>query len=300
MIGGIDLGGTKIEARVFDPSFNEHARHRIATPTKSYESLLSGIMAQISWLRSQANMDAIGLGTPGLIHPKLGTMLTANLPATGQSLVKDLSSLAGQDIAVINDCRAFTLSEASLGAGRDFDNVIGLVIGTGVAGGHAFQKQIMPDQNGQHGEYGHLPLPAETVAKYGLPLVRCGCGLTGCFETLVAGPGLVRLAKHVTGRTESTQVILSSPDFSEARNIWVELCTCIVAMIARTNDPDVIVLGGGLGMVDGLPGMIRDAIPPMLLRGTDLPNIVQAIHGDASGALGAALFASGTISDQVT
>ena len=289
MIGGIDLGGTKIEARVFDDTLQEIARHRIPTPIASYDGLLDGLAVQIAWIESQGEIAAIGLGSPGLINPHTGEMLTANLPATGQRLAKDISARAGRDIAVINDCRAFTLSEALLGAGASHRNVVGLVIGTGVAGGHVVDQHLVPDLNGQHGEYGHLPLPADIVAQHRLPLHACGCGLTACYETYLSGPGLVRLATHLTDQTLTTHEILNHhPD---VRDVWMSLAATLIGLISRTSDPDVIVLGGGLGTVPGLAEDLTALIPDYLLANTTPPQIVRAMHGDASGALGAAFYA---------
>lgn len=289
MIGGIDLGGTKIEARVFDAALADVARNRIPTPTASYAALLDGIAEQVAWLETHAPMETIGLGTPGLINPKTGVMLTANLPATGRRLAADIAAKVGRHIPLLNDCRAFTLTEATMGAGKPYRNVVGFVIGTGVAGGQALDGRIMADLNGQHGEYGHLPLPAAFVNRHKLPLLPCGCGLTGCFETYLSGPGLIRLAQHLTGETATPAQILAA--FPTVRAIWIDLLASLIALITRTSDPDVIVLGGGLGMIAGLDKDIRAALQPLLLHNTIAPAIVQAEHGDASGALGAALFA---------
>jgi N-acetylglucosamine kinase len=294
MIGGIDLGGTKIEARLFDDTFQEVGRHRIPTPTATYSDMLDGIVSQIRWLEDQGAVTAIGLGSPGLINPRSGHLLTANLPATGHSLADDLAELVNRKVTVINDCRAFTLSEARMGAGAGHRSVVGLVIGTGVAGGHAIDGQIIPDRNGQHGEVGHLPLPAAFIATHDLPLIPCGCGLHACIETYLAGPGLVRLAEQMTGKTATTQVILQT--MPKVRQAWLELAAILVSLISRTSDPDVIVLGGGLGTVLGLPDDLKIALDGLLLANTEPPIITQAKHGDASGALGAALYAQQQLS----
>lgn len=291
MIGGIDLGGTKIEARLFDARMNEVMRHRIATPTESYDALLQGMLTQIRWLEEQGEVDAIGLGAPGLIHPETGVMLTANLPATGKAMETDISALAGREIPITNDCRAFTLSEACHGAGIGYKNVAGLIIGTGVAGGHVVNGALLSDKNGQHGEFGHLPLSAEVAAMHDLPLISCGCGLTGCFETFLSGPGLVRLARLKTGRELTTHGILSDPKLDEVRQVWVDIAAALVAILARTIDPEIVILGGGLGSLPQMPEWISGALDGKLLGGTVPPVLAQAKHGDASGALGAALYA---------
>ena len=176
-----------------------------------------------------------------------------------------------------------------MGAGKGFANVVGLAIGTGVAGGHAVNGQLVPDMNGQHGEYGHVPLPATFAAEHDLPIIKCGCGLTGCFETYLAGPGLVRLAEQLTGQTYSSHEIMSG--LPTVRAAWLQLVSHLVALITRAHDPDVIILGGGLGMIEGLPADLVDAMDGQMLANTDLPQIMRAAHGDASGALGAAIHA---------
>ena len=185
-LGGIDLGGTKIEARLFDDDLRELERRRIPTPTRTYPSLLEALEDQMNWLDGQAKGCMIGVGAPGLINPQSGVIFCANLPASGQTLGADLGARLGRPVSLINDCRAFTLSEALLGAGRPFDSVLGLVIGTGVAGGYAIQGRLATDLNGGHGEYGHLPMPASLLERHSLPVTACACGSIGCFETFLS------------------------------------------------------------------------------------------------------------------
>lgn len=290
MIGGIDLGGTKIEARVFDASFAEMGRCRIPTPTRDYGTLIEALVGQVRWLEAQGVSGAIGLASPGLVDPETGLLLAANLPASGQRFGPDLTAAVGRTIPLINDSRAATLSETLQGAARGYRLVAGLMIGTGLGGGVAVAGRLLPDHNGQHGEFGHLPIPADIALAYDLPLLPCGCGLNGCFETLLSGPGFVRLAEHVTGDA-LTEARLEDPALAQARAVWVDLVAALVAILARTIDPEVLVLGGGLGMTAGLTEEIAAALPSKLLVRTKPPALLQAVHGDASAALGAALFA---------
>jgi len=289
MIGGIDLGGTKIEARVFDDTFTEVARNRVPTPVDSYAAMLDAITTQVAWLETHGTLTAVGLGSPGLIQPSTGMMLTANLPASGQRLAHDISTRTGRPITVINDASAFTLSEATLGAASTHQTVVGLIIGTGVAGGYTVHGQLIPDRNGQSAEFGHLPLPATFIADHALPLLPCGCGLTGCIETYLSGPGLARLARHMTGQTATPEQIMT--DMPAVRAVWLNLAAQLASMITRTHDPDAIVLGGGLGMHNNLPQYLTAAMQNLTLAHTSPPDILQASQGDASGALGAAIYA---------
>lgn len=296
--GGIDLGGTKIEARLFDWKMQELARHRVATPADSYEALLEGIYQQIQWLSDQSEdaLQAIGLGAPGLLNPTTGLALTANLPASGHPFAKDINDRAqtvipNRAVHVLNDCRAATLSEAKYGPGKNYRSVVCLAIGTGVAGGHAINGHLIPDHNGQNCEFGHLPLPAQFIAEYDLPLLDCGCGLTGCFETYLSGPGLSRLALHVRNEKVSAKEIMNDESFSDLKVIWLKLLASLVGVITRTSDPDLLILGGGVGMTKGLPEQLTEHLRPHLLNQTEPPEIAQARFGDASCAFGAALYA---------
>ena len=293
-LGGIDLGGTKIEARLFDEDLNEVDRRRIPTPRADYQDLLDALDAQMNWLDAQSKGCLIGVGAPGLINPQSGVIFCANLPASGQMLRADLSQRLGRPVSLINDCRAFTLSEALMGAGQPFDSVMGLVIGTGVAGGYTVNGHLASDLNGGQGEYGHLPMPASLVERHNLPVQACACGSIGCFETFLSGPGLSRLSKVKTGHMKSPQDILQSDEHGEIVEIWVDMAGELLNILTRIYDPEAIVLGGGLGMHPGLPDRLSQSLAPKMLANTRPPVILQAQGGDASGAIGAALFAKQT------
>ena len=295
MIGGIDLGGTKIEARAYDANWAEVARNRVATPSDSYENLITALVGQVDWLRTQGKISAVGLGAPGLIQSETGLVLTANLPASGRPLARDLSVAVNADIHLVNDCRAATLAEARLGAGQGFGSVVGMMIGTGLAGGIVINGALVPDKNGQQGEWGHLPLPADVVKRHDLPLIHCGCGLSGCFETYFSGRGLARLAREIKGITADPKDVFSQTDHKDLREIWIDLGASLVAILARSVDPDVIILGGGMGLLPGLDDELTAALDGKLLDRTAPPEFRAAMHGSASAALGAALFAAETV-----
>ena len=287
---GIDLGGTKIETRLFGQDWSVVDTRRTATP-QDYAALIREIEAHLRWVRSIDAQAPIGLGSPGFVDRKSGKMTTANLPATGRMLPADIEKAFGESVVFLNDCRSFTLSEAILGAGAGFTSVMGLVIGTGVAGGLAVNGSLLPDHNGISGEFGHMPLPARLVKEHGLPIVRCGCGRMGCIETLLAGPGLVRLAAHCGKDEVDTRVITTDPGFADVIDIWEALAGGLIATLMAALDPDCIVLGGGLSKIPDLAGRLGRATDLTLLPGTRTPEIRIAEGGPESGARGAALAA---------
>lgn len=299
--GAIDVGGSKIEAALFGEDLRPIEKRRIDTRKDSYEALVDAIVEQADWLGAQTGeLAAIGIGLPGLIDPATGLSVTSNLPATGRSLGADLSARLDRWIPVENDCKCFALSEANGGAGAGHRTVFGLILGTGVGGGVCVDGRLVKGLNGLPGEVGHFGLPAERVAKYGLPLVACGCGRTGCYETYVSGPGLSRIAAHVTGRPLAAEEIATAAAEGDAamlgvRAIWLDLLAELIHTIQLTVDADCVVLGGGLSRMVGLAEGLAKIFEAHKLPGVRSPVFRIAEHGDASGTRGAAILARQSI-----
>lgn len=288
---GIDLGGTKIEAQVFDADWNRIATNRIATPT-GYPALVQAMAAQIAWVTALGGHLPIGICAAGLVNPSTGLALTANLPASGRPFPADITTAAVRPITYINDCRAQALSEAMFGAAKGFPTAMALNLGTGIAGGIVVDGRLLHSPTGTGGEFGHFPISAVPVVKYGLPVLSCGCGRMGCTETLIAGPGLVRLARLKTGRDLTTRTITvdrhSDPAIAAVWAIWLELVTDLLMTLTLTADPACIVLAGGLAQVDGLLPELTAALQAAQLGDFAIPVLRLAEGGDATGARGAA------------
>ncbi|MBL4808171.1 MAG: ROK family protein, partial [Rhodobacteraceae bacterium] len=185
---GIDLGGTKIEASVFDEHWQAVETKRVPTPN-NYEALIEALRDQVQWVENAAGQGIpIGMGTPGRHDFKTGNAFMANVSADGKPLRTDLLAATRRDIVFGNDCDLFAFSEANLGAGKGFRTVFGLILGTGIGGGTCFDGVLHQSLNGTAGEVGHMPISANLVAEFDLPILPCGCGRHGCYETLGAGP----------------------------------------------------------------------------------------------------------------
>lgn len=294
--GGIDLGGTKIETALFNSQLMPLAKHRLETPTQSYKELLDALLEQIAWLRGQSNQPElpIGIGLPGLVDPISGVSVTSNLPANGHTLSKDLCDIAGGKIIAANDCKTFTLSEANGGAGAGYSRVFGLIIGTGLGGGLCRDGVLDLGANGLVGEVGHYGLPAHLVAKYDLPILPCGCGRMGCYETLVSGSGIARLAQamlgiEIDGKEIGKQASLGNSGIKNVLDVWVCIAAELIHTIQLHLDPECIVLGGGMSKMDQLPQILTAELSNVLLPSVRKPQILKPKFGDSSGGRGAAL-----------
>jgi N-acetylglucosamine kinase len=289
---GLDLGGTKIEAQLFGAGWEMTARRRIETP-KDYPGLVAALAGLIGWAEAEAGQALpIGISAAGLINPDTGLALTANLPASAHPFPADIEAASGRMVTYINDCRALALSEATFGAARGMSPALALILGTGMAGGVVVDGHLLAGHASVGGEYGHFPLPAGPVQAHGLPIVACGCGRMGCAETYLAGPGLSRIAAHVTGRVLTPEAILSArktdPDMAKTWSIWLDLAAGLLVTLCFTIDPEVIVLGGGLSNAPGLADDLARALSRATFSGFRIPQFRLAEGGDASGARGAA------------
>ncbi|WP_420860028.1 ROK family protein [Marivivens marinus] len=291
---GIDLGGTKSEVQLFDANWRLVNKRRDATPG-DYDALVAMLSEQVRWVLDQAGGPVpVGVGAAGLVDPD-GNAFTANLPAKGRRLPADIAAAAGHPITYVNDCRALALSEAAFGAGRGHATVMSLILGTGVGGGIAYDGQLRPGPVGTGGEFGHTPASAAVVSAHELPIYQCGCGRMGCVETYIAGPGLARMARDLTGRdwTPETLAAARSSDAEAGRvwDVWLAMTGDLLLSLVQTVDPDVIVLGGGLSRVPNVAEDLGAALRGGQIAGFGAPPIVLAEGGDASGARGAALAA---------
>jgi len=295
MIYGIDIGGTKIEIGVFSSDLILIDSWRTPTPTTDYKEFISTIVDLVN----QANLrysqkGHVGIGMPGIID-KNGLVKSANVAcATGKNIIEDLTDALQCFISIGNDCRLFALSESVRGAGNSYKRVYGAIIGTGAAGGLCIDGHLYNGKSGFAGEYGHMPVSAYLIDKYNLPILDCGCGLKGCYEAYVAGPGLGWLYKHYGSQTKNThhfvqQLNDNAPIATKTFDCYMNLLGASFVSLVLSYDPDIIVVGGGISKIDSVVEMLPQYVEKHLFSGVDCPPIVRAKYGDSSGVRGAAI-----------
>ncbi|MDE2262159.1 MAG: ROK family protein [Gammaproteobacteria bacterium] len=294
LFGGMDVGGSKIETCLFDGRFRALERRRVQTTCANYEELLDCIVGEAHWLDACAGGAVdLGIGLPGLVDHATGRAVTSNLPATGRPLREDLLARLGRSVAMANDCKCFALSEANGGAGEGCETTLGLILGTGVGGGVTHHGRLVLGHNDLPGELGHLGIPGRLVAQWGLPMLPCGCGRIGCYETLLSGPGLVRLASGHGGADRSPAEIaqlagIGDPAMAAAMREWLTLLAELIHTAQCTIDMECVVLGGGLSRIPDVAQMLADTYGGRRIAGRET-RFAVARFGDASGTRGAAL-----------
>ncbi len=294
---GIDLGGTKILTAVFDKQWQAVQSQRVETPLESYDSLLSVLVEQIRWIRQFMEPQAIGLGVPGIQDRESGVLRAANITADGHTIRADLEQLCGIKIRLINDSKAFALSEACLGAGLAYDCVLGISLGTGVAAGVVVGQRVLSSAAGMAGEIGHMSIPAITAQQLTLPLIPCACGKTACYETFLCGPGVRRLGVHFFHVDQPVETWVSlcgsgDEDAIELMRVWYELLATMLSEVMLCYDADCVVFGGGLAALPDFVPHTLNALNNIYRLTNHVPDIKLADSTTHSGARGAALYAS--------
>jgi len=290
---GVDLGGTKIAAVVLDDRGEIVWQRRIPTPREDYP----GTLAAIGGLVEQAERDlaercSVGLGIPGAVSPATGRIKNANSTwLNGQPFHEDLERRLGRPVRLTNDANCLAMSESFDGAAANAMVVFGIILGTGVGGGVAVRGEILSGANAIAGEWGHNPLPWPDDDER--PGRRCYCGLHGCIETFLSGPGLASDYRDRGGAVISAEQVVDragsgEPLAIETLDVWERRLAKSLATVVNLLDPDVVVAGGGLSNI----GRIYENVPVLwrkwIFSDAVVTRFVQARHGDSSGVRGAA------------
>ncbi len=281
---GIDLGGTKIEALALDAAGREAFRKRIATPREDYRATV----AAVAGLVREIGAGSVGVGIPGSLSRLTGLVKNANSTCLiGRPLKQDLEAALGREVRLANDANCFALSEAVDGAGADARVVFGVILGTGVGGGIVVEKKVLEGPNSIAGEWGHNPLPSPR--KEDLPLPACYCGRSGCIETFLSGPGLVRdSATGLEAPEIAARAQQGDPACGAALARYEERLARALAGVINVLDPDVIVLGGGMSNVERLYTNVPGLWQSHVFSDHVATRLVKHAHGDSSGVRGAA------------
>jgi glucokinase len=318
ILGGIDLGGTKIQAVAVDEASVVLAEARNPTPREGGPEAVAAAIAETMQAAAHAagtTTDAlagVGVGSPGAIDASAGTVAHArNLPdwEAPFPLARRLADELGTVVLLENDVQAAVDAEVALGAGRGYDSVLGVFWGTGVGGGIVLNGERWLGR-GAAGEIGHM------VVKQGG--ARCGCGRRGCLEAYAGRAALETRARGAVHKGERTDLFRLMEKAGRTRltsGVWaralahgdplatrlidraVEALGVGIASAVNLLDVEAVVIGGGLGTRLGEPYLhrISRATLPHLFVSEHPPDIHLAALGDLGGAIGAALAVRSTM-----
>jgi glucokinase len=308
--GGLDLGGTKIQAVVTDGAAGVLGQARRETPRDGGPAAVVGVLADavreaVGGVGGDASvLDGVGVGAPGSIDRTNGIVM--QVPNIGgwdapYPLGPALEAELGVPVAIGNDVNAAVTAEHRFGAGRGFDSFLGVFWGTGIGGGVVLDGQPLLGR-GSAGEIGHM------CAKPGGRL--CNCGLEGCVEAY-AGRGALETRARELAKDRTTVLFEVMKERGRDRltsGIWlraleqgdalaeelllraVEALGVGIGSAVTLLDVEAVVVGGGLG--ERLGARWLERIEAAARRHTffrDRPVYRLAELGDLGGAIGASL-----------
>ena len=226
---GVDIGGTKVAAGVVDEQGQVLTRARRRTPSRDPEHLVDVVIEIVRQLRTEHEVDIVGVGAAGFIDAERSTVLFApNLAWRNTPLRSQIAERLGIDVVIENDANAAAWGEFRFGAGENEPDLVCLTIGTGIGGGLIVNSALHRGRFGIAGEPGHMRV---------VPGGRlCGCGNHGCWEQYASGNALVRAAREIaTERPDDARRLLQlSGDEVEA------IDGPVVTRAAQEDDPAAI------------------------------------------------------------
>lgn len=310
---GFDLGGTKMQATVYDGDFKILANKRKKTRAKDgAKAGVERMIQTVTQAMEEAGLTAgqlsgIGVGCPGPLDLDNGIVLdTPNLGWKNVKLSKQLEAGLGCPAVILNDVDAGTYGEYSFGAAKNARCALGIFPGTGIGGGCIYEGEIIRGKTSSCMEIGHIQVVSDG------PL--CGCGRRGCLEAVAGRLAIASACASAAYRGEAPCLLeQAGTDISDIRSgalaASVEGGDTVVEMILREAArqigiaaanainllaPDVLVLGGGLveAMPDLFCGEVQHAAEGRVMdsfRGTF--KVVPAKLGDQATGMGSAAWA---------
>lgn len=310
--GGIDLGGTKIQTAIVDAGGEVLGEARRPTPTDGGPAGVAEQMAEA--LREAATaagvepaaLAGVGVGSPGDADEKTGVVSSAkNLPDWEGSfpLAETLAQALGTEVRIGNDVQVATEAEFHLGAGREFQSLIGVFWGTGVGGGLVLDGKPWLGR-GAAGEIGHM-----VVERGG---AKCPCGRKGCMEAYAGRSAMEAEARRQHKEGHKTDLFKLMEKHGKPRltsGIWeraidhddqlavklidraIEALGTGVASAVNLIEPEAVIIGGGLGIRFGERYMepLMEEMSKHLFLDHNPPAVRVASLGDLGGAVGASL-----------
>ncbi|MGB9614128.1 MAG: ROK family protein [Fervidobacterium sp.] len=298
---GIDLGGTFFKVGLVDKESGRIVK-KIGRETKvdsGKESVIKRIAEAVEEITAGIDYIGVGIGSPGSIdHDKGIVRFSPNFPGwVDFELGGLLSEVLGKPVYLENDANAFVLGEKWFGAGKGFNHIVALTLGTGVGGGVISHGILITGHNGIGTELGHVIIEPNGP--------QCSCGNYGCLEALASASAIRRMALEGQKKFPDSMIfkfeeIDAKAVFDAARHgdmlgkIIVERVVNALAIgianFIHIFNPEIVVVGGGVSRAgDILFEPLREKVKHLVMPSfVGTYEIVQSPLVEEAGILGAA------------
>ena len=312
---GVDIGGTTIKGIVMKKSLDYSSIiSRKTYAMKGGRIVLKNVFSIIKELLTSTDekVMGIGIGLPGLVDLS-GKIIgdAVNIRTIAEvDLKNSVEKKFKLPVTLANDVNMATFGEYKVGAGKKFNNIVCIALGTGVGGGIVIEDKLFTGTKGMAAEIGHI-----VVEPFGRV---CSCKLKGCVETYASATGIVKTAlKHAFKfETPLAKIAKSNPSKINTKLIYqycfkgdrfalfvnektCEMLARLIGILFTVFTPELFILGGGVSnaseiIIPKVQNHLNKYIyPEMLIYGV---KIVQAQLGDRAGVVGAALYAKESLS----
>jgi glucokinase len=280
---GIDVGGTNLRAALIgeDGRVTRPIYERVCLDRNAFTRRIEGIVSSLD----PSSRRPIGIGLPGRVDVRTNLPVSAGyLDIAGLPIPELLGGPVGRVVRLDNDAAMALRAEMACGAAQGISNVVMLTIGTGIGGAYAINGKMVQG-HAFAGQLGHITVQA-------IGGLLCNCGRRGCIETTSSGSALGRLVREAgaaEGSRASELVARAGQGDGVSLQIlsrWATPLRCAIESITAALDPDLVVLGGGLG-IDALAALDYAPSESEWFRSP----IRAAALGDDAGMIGAGLYA---------
>lgn len=244
----VDVGATKIALALVDRRYELHTKRELLIGSSSSDELWSEICESASEMISGLDGDllGVGIGSAGPLHLESGSISPVNIPIWRRfPIVDQFRTLTNnQNVVLHGDAMALAHAEHVLGAGRGFENMLGMVVSTGVGGGLIIDNKVFTGDTGNASFIGHQTINFDGEV--------CACGRQGCVEYYASGPRMVAIAKSrgwIGGESFIELAQSARENNSIALNVIDEGARALAIGIVNTLgnlDITTVIVGGGV------------------------------------------------------
>lgn len=307
---GIDLGGTNIKCGIVDEEGKIIIQESVPTHSERGFSYVAETMAGLVIKLARANkidVKAVGVGSPGMIDGERGVVVYSNNLAWQKApLAAELKNRLQIPVRITNDANAAAYGEYACGAGKQYNSIVLLTLGTGVGSGIVIDGKLFEGNRGVGAELGH-----ETIRFGG---EKCSCGRRGCLEAYASATALIRQTKramekdrqsklwelcgsdinNVNGKTAFDGLRSGDVTAKKVVNAYIRYLAEGIANIVNAFRPEAILLGGGISregeiLIELLKRKVQNlAFGKFIYSPVEL---LVAAMGNLAGIVGAALLA---------
>lgn len=301
---GVDIGGTRIKFGMFDQAGRLLKKWDIKTPRgeRVFREAADSILETAAEHKiALADILGVGLGVPGPVKDEGYVEVLVNLGLKDLHVSETMSGYLGGAPAVsVNDANAAALGEMWQGAGRGFQDLVLITLGTGVGGGIVLGGKLVTGFRGTGGEIGHIVVNPQDQD-------YCNCGARGCLDQTASATGLVKHTKRLleSSAVRTSSVLAKMANFS-AKDVveaaqqgdavalaglefTMDFLGKAIADLGQIIDPQAFIIGGGLSKAGGfLLDIIKGFYRKHSVFSKERALITLAELGNDAGIFGAA------------